>query len=306
MLKKILRSVFFMLACGLLAIGIYIVYTELNTSYYMKNNSSDKLKIYQIDRETFNSFIEESSLQVLTVGARNKVFYLQHNDWYITHSNTRFLIEEELLDFVRDKKGIESFLLEKGINTNVLDVVIFEAPYVPITVCTITDTSSIYITVNESVEDKGYVYRLYSSMEYYEKFHCKEARLVINGDTVATDTLTKMYYGYADVSLVPILKCLGAEVIRVNDELTSIDINDKRYYLNIKEKFLYENGYESINLLFQVNGSPIFVYNIKNDLIVDTATLSLVLHNMGEKVFIQFDVENSTVSIETDKTGDGS
>lgn len=288
-----LISILFLIGCT-----AFFAYREHMKGETMKESFTGTLEIYKINRETFYSFLEHPSIELFNVDSDNIYSYTEKENWYITYNITRFPIQQSLIDFAGDVKQVEQYLVENGITANIERIIVFEAPYIPITIWIKSDIEDICITINEQLEDKDYVYRIYSFYEYYEKYCCRDASFMVDGQYITTNIPVKMYYGYADIPLTVTLEALGAQIVKEDNMSISIIIKEKKYYLNIKNALLYEDNIADVNLLYQIDGGPIFVYKNNQEIMVDSNTLSSVLYQMGVFVTIKCDAENEKVIIE--------
>ena len=167
----------------------------------------------------------------------------------------------------------------------------------PLTVWLKTSQENVYVTINESVDDKGYVYRFYSQVDFNNKYIPNDGKLIVFEKEIETKNKPKVYHNYADVSLMDVLKAVGAKIETQNETTRTIIFNDTTYTLNISEKSFFKQGEENNNLLTTLVGGSFFVYTEDNELMVDTATLHNVMYEIGLEVFIKVDSQNDTVVI---------
>ncbi len=258
--------------------GIHI---DIPTSY---------IEIYQIERDTFDIFIKNPSMDHFSA-AEPKVYYN-------VNALKRHLTVEILpafIEFVSDTTKIQEFLTQNGMNCDVNGVVIIDAPEVALTMWVQSDQEDIFITINEEIEDKPYVYRCYSLSDYNKKYGCLYGSLNANGIRIADIAPISIYSDYADVPLLCVLEAFGSVIDRTNEDLISITFHNKNYRLNIKNRDLYEVG-NGLNMLHLYGGFQ-FIYPAEHDLMVDTNTLSSVMYNMGQPISIDCDRENNIVTI---------
>lgn len=257
-------------------------------------NPSFPLDVYEIEREFLNSFVVHCSIKELEKCEKQE---LQHNTsagYYFIKECSAFKVQQSLIDFVGDKNAITNFLAENDIKDKVQYASLFIAPHTPVTLYVKTDNSNFFITINESLEDEGYVYRLYTQDEFKEKFTLKIGSLTIEGKE--SDIKTKVYSKSADIPLLATLKEFGAEV-KEGSRYSKMKIGGKTYYIDLEKPNLYTPLKKKQNLLYQINGGRTFVYAEDGDIMVDDATLNYILYEMGVKVEIIVDWKTANVSI---------
>lgn len=263
----------------------------------MKNHANFYVQIYKISRDTFESFLSKPSVETLSIVDSQSYIYPENGQWYVTHNVSRFPIQQSLIDFVGNQTEIESYLLQHNINGKIKNTLIFEAPYVPLTLWVQTDEENVFITINEQTEDALYVYRCYTSSDYNEKYGCVYALLNVKGKNITDDVPVKMYYNYADIPFTSVLKSLGATLTWESDSKAKITFNEKIYILDVENCELYEAENKTENMLYQIDGGRIFVYPAGQELMVDSNTLVCVLEDMGENVAINCNKTSRTVTI---------
>ena len=258
---------------------------------------SGKIQIYKIKRNCFLSFLEKQSLAVLKNAETKSFLYPKDGEWYVTHNVNRFKIQQKMIDFIGSRIAIENYLTEHGITGEVEDLIVFEAPNVPITIWIKTSSTNVFVTINEQSEDEPYVYRLYSQIDYIQKYNIKIAQLIVNGKTVESKKGAKLYYNYADIPLITVIKEMGAEVIWTSDTEATIIFNGEKYLIDTSTLSLCKYDVRNENFLYKVDGSPSFVYLESKEVFLDSTTLNFVLREMGEKVRVECDNKNLIVTI---------
>lgn len=255
------------------------------------------IKIYQITRDVFHLFLKNPTMDIFTDDDIECYECTKSEEWYETNNVTHFSIRQEFLDFVGSFTEVETYLLQNGFNGNVENMLIFDAQSMPMTIWVQTDMGHVYITINEELGDKLYVYRFYQHADFYEKFKSKDAQLIVVGKEITPKNAVRLYHDNADIPLIAVLETLGASVKWENDATAIICYKEKTYYLDIKNYTFYEEGNDDNNLLYQVDGGPIFINAVDYELMMDISSLAGTLYAMGTDVIIRCDSENASVSI---------
>ena len=271
--------------------------SQINENDDHKQVFSKEIKIYRITRDILNSFLENPSYSMLKENNLFEATYPQDGEWHITSNVTRFLVKEELIDFLGDQTKIIEFLSSENITTNIEKIALLDAPNMPLTAWINTAHGNFYITINEGIDDKGYVYRFYSQVDFDNKYIPRDGKLIVFDKEVQTTNKPKVYHNYADVSLLDVLKALGAEIEIQSETTRAINFNDTKYILNLSKKSFFKQGEENNNLLTTLDGGSFFVYTIDNELMVDTSTMRNVLYEIGIEVFLSVNSQSSSVVI---------
>lgn len=258
---------------------------------------SEEIKIYQLSRGVLNSFLENPSSKVLKENNLFESTYPQDGEWYVTSNVIRFPIKKELTEFLGNQTKVSEFLSQKNITSNIEDIALFDVPNMPLAVWIKTTQENVYITINESVDDKGYVYRFYSQVDFNNKYIPNDGKLIVFEKEVETKNKPKVYHNYADVSLTDVLKAVGAKIETQSETTRTIIFNDTTYTLNLSEKSFFKQSEENVNLLTTLVGGSFFVYTEDNELIVDTSTMQNVLYEIGVEVSIKVDSQNDAIVI---------
>lgn len=258
-------------------------------------NPSFSLDVYEIEREFLNSFVVHCSIKELEKCEKQELQYNKNIGYYfIREGMSRFTVEQSVIDFIDDKEEITKYLTKNNIDAKVEYTALLIAPHTPITLYAKTDDGNFFITINEDIEDVGYVYRLYTQDEFKHKFTLKVGSLTIEGKESAIKT--KVYSKSADIPLLATLKEFGAE-IKEGSQHSKIKIGGKTYYIDLEKPNLYTPLKKKQNLLYQIDGGRIFVYAEGGDIMVDDATLNYILYEIGVKVEIIVDWKTANVSI---------
>lgn len=257
------------------------------------------ITIYQISEEALALFLQNGEFVILKDECISEYTYSDSVPWYVTWNASRFIIEQELLDFMGNYSNLEKYLSKHGVCDNIETLVCFEAPNTPVTIWVKTSSKNAFITINEKVNDNPYVYRFYTNEKYCKKYGEKSASLIVNRNEVISEIPVSLYFKHAHIPLVMVLKELGATFDWQTDTYAKLEMNQSVYYLDLTVPKLYESGKENENLLYLVNGSPICLHPYEKELLVDNVTLQMVCYQLGEKVNIKLNKNNLTVKINT-------
>lgn len=285
------------LCCFILIIVLGVFSTACNNKIAIPKINTHKLDItaYELERETLNSFVVNCSIEDLEKCEKQELQYNKNKGYYfITEARSRFTVEQSVIDFIDDKEEITKYLTKNNIDAKVENTALIIAPHTPITLYAKTDDGNFFITINEDIEDDGYVYRLYTQDEFKEKFTLKIGSLTIKEKE--STIKTKVYFKSADIPLVATLKALGAKVTE-GSQPSKIMVGNATYYLDLENYNLYASSNKKQNLLYQIDGGRIFVYAENGDIMVDDATLSDILLEMGMYVEVIVDWQTANVSI---------
>lgn len=255
---------------------------------------SKQIIIYQISRDALNCFLQKPSGEYLRDNNITSTVY-DNEGYYTTNSNTRFPINKELIDFLGNKEQVKKYLSENGVTNQADSIAMIDAPNMPVSVWVKTESENCYITINEELSDKIYTYRFYNEKDYVKKYTPKNGKLIMNGKEIACKNVPKVYYNYADVPLLCVLKEFGADVER-QENIIHININERKYELNTDKYTLYVEKMPDENL-FNIWGGSQFIYLESDEIMVDDATLSSILHHMVGNTQITVNSENGTVTI---------
>lgn len=254
------------------------------------NMQFEDVEIYKICRDEFYKFLKNPNSDNLKNGAYETYRYSESGENYQTSACALFKVKKAFLDFLTDYGNVQKYLSEKGTECLVRSLAVFDAPHIPITIFVSTDNNPVYLTVNEEYDDSGYVYRLYTESEYYEKFKSTNGTLKVN-DKEILGTNVKIYYNYAEVPFIEVCKALGANVRRTKKETADIDFEGQKYVLDMNNNSLSKIG-ENENLFDTVcGGGPYFKYSADGDFYVDNETLTCAFFEMDKR--IQVDLKTS-------------
>ncbi len=259
--------------------------------------NASEIVIYKISREVCQAFLSNPSCELLNEKNDNKFPLQSGEDWYVTANITRFPIQKSLVSFLESRDKIEAYLSQNEWQREIEYVTLLDVPAMPITVWIKTTEDYLFLTVNEEPEDPLYSYRIYSQSEFEQRYAGQSGTLTVNGKAVMTSSAPKIYYDYADIPLLTVLKALGATIEPNNKAELQISFQNKVYYL--KDTKLYNEKDTDANLLYCVDGGATFIYLQNEELMVDSVTANTLLSNMGRAVSINVEFESKNVSITT-------
>ena len=262
-------------------------------------SENSKLVIYSIARDSFDSFLEEPTLNAFNNQKSTEYARTFKKQWHIRYGGSRFTIRKELLNFVTDEEKVKDFLSQQVEVDKIQDIIIFEAPNTPVTMCVKSNEDFLFITINERPDDEKYVYKGYSFSCYKKKYGYTNAKLKVEGEYVQCDAMIKMYHEYADVPFVETLTYLGMD-IRYEGEEIVIKADNDTYRLNMQKTKLVKDGDVDYNMLCQLDGGVSIVYYSNKSLMIDTNSLIPILEEMGVIVHINYDKEKELITITKD------
>lgn len=264
------------------------------------NFSQEELVIYKINSDTFDSLLESNSFDSISDFSLKCHSYPKDGNKYITYDTTLFEITCEFIDFIKNKSVLEEYFCEDNPNEKIEGLVIFEAPYVPISVWIKTNIDTYFLTVNEEYPSSGHVYNLYSQSDYIEKYKSQQFTLEINGNIALNSESIKTYYEHSELPLLKILSSINAEVIWKNENQVNITLNKETYLLDVKNNIFYKKHHKKNNLLSNCSGGgPYHMYLSNGEYYVDSDTLQGIMLELGQKISIEYDTEQKIVSIIT-------
>lgn len=245
--------------------------------------------IYKINRDVFNCFMKTQLHTILKDEYESKNIYPKDGKWFSTMDATRIEINDNLISFVSNKDKIKEYLSSNGVTDDVDNMAMFDASGCPLTLWLSAGGRSYFVTIGEeTTQIPPYEYKFYSGEEYVEKYGRKKGEIYLNGKLIETEIVPDVYYKYADVPLLCVLKNLGAE-IEYEENMVNIKINGGKYILDLEDMSLYNKHNKDKGNLLHINGGPVFVYRSGDELMVDTATLHYVLSCIDAKSYIKID-----------------
>lgn len=276
--------------------------SDSKTVYDQAQIFNGRINIYQLSRDTFYTFLQTPSRDAFKDSVITNSVFATENPWYMSTNLYRFPIEKELIDFLGNPDRLQAYLLENGVDENIQDMAIFDAPRMPLTLWLKLDSTSAFITIARELEGDTdvYAYQFYSQGDFQEKYMYTSGKIIIRGKEISSDKAI-IYHNYADIPLTDVLKAMGAKIVYKYKHNVRIRFNGTVYLLNLDEGTMFAGNDSEQNLLHQIVGGPIFVYRVDDELMVNNSTLAHLLSSMGEEVFVNTDRENNCVRI-TDKT----
>lgn len=273
-------------------------------SNIMQNSAADfeqeEIAIYQINSDAFDRLLESNSFDSISDFSSKCHSYPKDGNKYITYDTTLFEITSEFIDFIKNKSVLEEYFCEDNPNEKIEGLVIFEAPYVPISVWIKTNIDTYFLTVNEEYSGSGQVYNLYSQSDYIEKYKSQQFTLEINGNIALNSESIKTYYEHSELPLLKILSSINAEVKWKNENIVNITLNKETYLLDVKNNIFYKKHHKKNNLLSNCSGGgPYHMYLSNGEYYVDSDTLQGIMLESGQKISIEYDTEQKIVSIIT-------
>lgn len=253
--------------------------------------------IYELRRASFDSFVANPDVDILSKITPKIYKSTVDTQRYYRQGILPFDITSSFIEFANNKIEIQNFLAQNGIHFDVDTVAIIDAPKMPMTIWAKSNEESAFITVNEQTDDESYAYRCYTQYAFNKKFAGIYGSLNANSKNIPGEATVKLYSDYADVPLIATLEAFGASINKEDRDQITITFNEGHYCLDLTQRTLYRSEYRTENLLYLIDGVPVFVYSTEQDLMVDTATLSAILREMGQSISVTLDRESCTVTI---------
>lgn len=265
----------------------------------MNNVTTDSFEtvftIYKINSDTFDSSLEKNSFENIPKASSKYFNYPQDGSNYITYNNTVFEITDNYVDLFSNLTFWENYFTEDNANEKIEHFIIFEAPYVPISIWLKTNIDTYFLTL-----DDVNVYNLYSQSDYVKQYQSHQSTLKINGNMASKGKSVKTYYQNAELPLLEILSSCGANIKWKNDNQVNITLNNKTYLLDVNNNRFYNKRDKKNNLLANCNGGgPHHMYFSNDEYYTDSETLQYVMYELNQKIEIEYDAENKIVNVIT-------
>ena len=206
-------------------------------------------------------------------------------------------VYSSLIDFVNNKESLKKFLYDKGIVGKIEDVIILDIRNMPVTIWLRVNQENYFITVNEKYDDYVkrddscmYIYRLYSYLDYFNKFGVKDGKLLIIGKEITAGNYVKIHYSGAYIPFRTVMENLGAKVewdIKKNAVL--LICNDKEYVFEPDKLSLVEVGTSTNILMTPPGGAYYYCKIIDNKIIMNNYSMQVVTRLMGAKINVDYD-----------------
>jgi len=175
------------------------------------NSPQEKLAIYKIDSDTFDMLLENNSFEAIESLYINGHSYPKDGNRYTTYTVTIFEITDDILALIHDKTIWEEYFATDNPNEKIENIIVFEAPYTPITAWFKTNIDTYFLTINKDSAN-GQVCNLYSQSDYIEQYKSHLFALKINGLSASNSKSVKVYHNNADLPLLEILTSCGASI----------------------------------------------------------------------------------------------
>lgn len=267
-------------------------------SSIMNNVTDDfseiEFTIYKIDSDTFDSLLKENSFNDIKNVSTSCFNYPQDGDNYITYSTTVFEITDNYIELFNNKNLLKKYFSDNP-NEKIVDFIIFEAPYAPVSIWIKTNIDTYFLTLNAEN-----IFNFYSQSDYVEQYKSHQFSLKINGAATSKSKSIKTYYQNAELPLMEILSFYGADIKWKNNNQIKITLNDEKYLLDVNNNRLYNKSDKKNNLLANcTGGGPYHMHYSDGEYYVDSDTLQYVLHELNQKIEINYDIENKIINIST-------
>ena len=298
--------------------------TQTNTVAAEGYNAINKAVVYEIGQDIYDQFIVNPSYDILNQQENRKEIniyslsitaagsirqetispdsgtaqdYQDYDDGTLPIWGAGGLtVYKSLVDFAGNTAKIKEYLNQNGVTANIEGVALITGTPSPNTIWVKTDKENYFITVDEQQEDyindpekTTYVYRLYDHSAYLKKFREKACRLIVKGKDITDGNYVKLYYNYANLPLIAVMKELGAKVERQSKTTLAITYGNKHYILDTTSCSLDEikaNGTESTAIPPVGGGGGSQV--IGNELVVDDNMMWIYVKFMGAKMNIDY------------------
>lgn len=279
-------------------------FTESNTnnskeSSIMNNVTDDSSKIeftiYKIDSDAFDSLLKENSFNNIKNVSTKFFNYPQDGNNYITYNTTVFEITDNYVELFSNKNLLKKYFSKDNPNEKIVNFIIFESPYVPISVWIKTNIDTYFLTL-----DNENICKLYSQSDYIEQYKSHQFDLKINGTFASKNKSVKTYYQNAELPLLEVLTSCGANTKWKNEKQVRITLNNETYLLDVYNNRLYNKHNKKNNLLANRNGgNPSHMYFSNGEYYTDSETLQSVMYELNQKIEIEYDTENKIVNVIT-------
>lgn len=209
-------------------------YSDFDKNADFRMICDGEITIYKIKRDVFNCFMKTQLHTILKDNCESENIFPKDGKWFYTMDTTRIEINDSLISFVANKDNVKEYLSYNGVTDDVDNMAMFDAPNCPITLWLSAGGRSYFVTIGEEeTHFPPYVYRFYSGEDYIEKYGCKKGEIYLNGKLIETENIPQVYYKYADVPLLCVLKNLGAE-LEYAENIVNIKINGGKYMLDLE------------------------------------------------------------------------
>lgn len=286
---------------------------------------SNGVVVYSISRTVYNQFLECPSKEILDQKESDTMISIYKKSDTSEGNIRREIISKNpvqvdeskggtmrigsmpvyvsLVDFIGDKENIKKFLSQNDVVGEIKNVAMLEDQNIPVTIWLQVNQENFFITIDEKFEDYSnnpntneYVYRLYTYLEYRNKFGIKDGKLKVNDKDITEGNYVKFQYYGVYIPFRAIMENLGAKVDWDADRnVVLLTCNDKEYILETNNVFSLVEVGESWNILTPPPGGSYCFEMIDDRINMDDFTMQAVVGLMGAKINI--DYENLTVEV---------
>jgi len=263
----------------------------------INDSFQEEFAIYQINSDAFDSLLENDSFENIENFSLKRYSYPEDGENYITYNVTPFNITSDFVNFITNKSILEEYLSIDNTNETINHVVVFEAPYAPVSIWIKTDRSTYFLTVND--DEFQFTYSAYSQSDYIKKYKSQFYTLKINNEN-SNNRLIKTYYKHTELPLLEILTFYDSTIEWKNKTQVNISINNQTFVLDVKNNLLYKKHDKKNNILTGCNGGgPYNMYFSDGEYYVDSDTLQYIMLELGQRINIEYNTEQKIVNIIT-------
>ena len=284
-----------------------------------KQETKDGLVVYSFGYEIFENFIKNPSQEILEQQVNDVIISIFSNiessDECIkceTIDNKSVKVDKanegelkigklpvysSLISFSCNKENLKKMLIENDITGDIADVCVLNMPNMAVTIWLTVNQENYFITIDERYDDYSikndedeYVYRLYSYVDYCNKFGIRDGKLFVNGTNITEGNYVKIHYSGAYLPFRAIMENLGVKVEwDAERNVALLFYNDKAYVFNPNEFSLIEEG-TTTNMLITPPGGVYYYCNIIDDRIVmNNNAMQSIIRLMEAKININYD-----------------
>lgn len=274
----------------------------------------DGMTIYTIGTNGFNTFVENPSMEILSLSADRITHYVRSetagNIEYFGADLEKQMIPEgvfriednaalplygSLIDFTAGADAIAGFLLDKGIREDVKNHAVVYSRGYPLTIWVETFEEHYFITVDEYVSDyhdrmdkEDYIYRMYTGDEYLDKVLPKAMLIYLKGNALS-ESMAKLNGDLVEIPLVAVLSALDCEV-HWNEDETELELilDSERYALCPAQHSLTKIG-DDYNYIMTPPGGVSICDVRGGEVYIDSYALETILKIVGATVEIDND-----------------
>jgi len=268
---------------------------KVHGNSFWSGNGSEKVEIYSINREGFQEFLNEPTIEKLTEKSHGEICNLEIGR-YKRSAYRYFTVKEDFLSFACGGDEMKAFLSQNGIDEEISEIAVIDSDSLALVIWVQTSGECVYITVDEANYFEEYEYRLYTNEEFREKFLSKEGRLLFNLKEIKTENHAVLYHNYGEVPFCAVLTAMGAKFEWKNDTQSEVLFRDEMYVLDLEEKSFYKKG-EVQNFIRCLDGGKTYIYPLEKELMVDTTVLTVFLAGFFDDYHVTVDSENAVIDI---------